>query len=191
MIIVFMLTFLKVYEYPALRFCHAKLQNRCLACQIHGENKPIPSVPTKAVALGEFRIWRRNDNTELQSPAKRGDEEGQMLMIWFLIRMKCDVAEIEHLSETRDHITVLEVGAQEGRVSIGKVYRRGEMKGGGGITAVVISKKNIWSMIRSVGNDQGQLKIRVRVSCVISGIATSGLGFASHWYRQKNFLGNK
>lgn len=94
-----------------MKFFQAKLYHRYLACQIHGENKPTPSVPTKAVALGGSQIWRRNDNIELQSPTKRGDGEGQMVMIWFLIRMKCDGGEIGHLSETRDHITALEVGA--------------------------------------------------------------------------------
>lgn len=68
-------------------------------------------MPTKAVALGGSQIWRRKDNIELQSPTRRGDGEGQVVMIWCLIRMKCDVDEIGHLSETRDHITALEVGA--------------------------------------------------------------------------------
>lgn len=68
-------------------------------------------MPIKAVALGVSQIWRRNDNTERQSPTKRGDGEGPMVMIWFLIRMKCDVDEIGHLSENRDPITALEVGA--------------------------------------------------------------------------------
>lgn len=143
---------------------------------------------TKAVALGESRTWRRNDNTELRSPTKREDGEGQMVMIWFLIRMKCDVDGIGH-----NHITVLEVGASEGRISTGKARRHGEMKGGGGITAVVIVKKNIWSMIRSVGNEQGQLKMRFRVPCVICGISTSvfSLGFTFHRRRPKSFLGNE
>lgn len=58
---------------------------------------------------------------------------------------------------------------------------------------MIIAKKNIWNMIRSVGNDEGQLKMRFRVLCVICGISTSGfgLGFAFHLCRQKSFLGNE
>lgn len=188
MIIVFMLTFLKVYEDPNLFFCHAKIVSRYLACRIHGENKPIPSVPTKGVALGESRTWRRNDNTELQSPMMRGDGEGQTVMIWFLIRMKCDMDEIG-----QHHTTVLEVGAEKGRISTGKARRHGEMTGGGGITAVIIAKKNILRMIRSVGNDQAHLKTRFRVPCIFYKFPTSGfsLGIAFLRWRPKSFLGDE
>lgn len=143
---------------------------------------------TKAVALGESRTWRRNDNTELQSPMMRGDAEGQTVMIWFSIRMKCDVGEIG-----QHHITVLEVGAEEGRISTGKACHHGEMKGGGGIMSMTIPKKNILSMIRSVGNDKAQLKTRFRVPCIICKISTGGinLGFAFRRYRPKSFLADE
>lgn len=137
-----------------------------------------------AVALGVSRIWRRNDNTELQNPTRRGDGEGQTDMIWFLIGMKCGVDEIGHLSETRDQITALEVGDREGRISTGGAHRHGEMKGGGRITAVIIAKKNIGSVIRSVGNHQ----LTLGLPCVICGISTSGIGFVSHSYRPKGVL---
>lgn len=61
-------------------------------------------------------------------------------------------------------------------MSIGEAHRHGEMKGDGGITAVIIGMMNIRSVTRSVGNDQ----LSMRVPCVICGISSSGIGFASH-----------
>lgn len=118
----------------------------------------------------------------------RGDGEGQTVMIWFLIRMKCDVDEIG-----QHHITVQEVGAEKGRITTGKARRHGEMKGGGGIMAVIIAKKVILRMIRSVGNDQVHLKMHFRVPSIICKTPTGcfSLGFAFRRCRPKSFLGDE
>lgn len=49
---------------------------------------------------------------------------------------------------------------------ISEAHRHREMKGGGSITAVIIAKKNIGSVIRSVGNDQ----LTMRIPCVVESL---------------------